>query len=123
MRPAGPPLEKSLSIGPLVGHPDGDSPAAGRVLSVVTVGQLQDASAPCMASCIHLGETLPPSPQKTLSDVECVVFSVAVNVLCHVAVCVPPPLLSYGLGTGNGGFQHNKLQDFQTAQSNLCRNC
>ena len=30
-------------------------------------------------------------------------FSVAVNVLCHVAVCVPPPPFSSGLGTGNGG--------------------
>ena len=40
----------------------------GKVLSVTTVGGLQDAPAPCMASCIHLGETLPPPP-KTLSRV------------------------------------------------------
>ena len=107
MCPAGPPLGKSLSIGPLDGYYDGDSPAAGRVLSVATVGELLDAFAPCMASCmascIHLGKTLPASPQNTLSDVECVVFSVAVNVLCYVSACVPLPPFSSGLGTGNGG--------------------
>ena len=51
-----------------------------------------------MASIIHLGETLPPFPQNNLSDVGCVVFSVAVDVLCHVAVCVSPPPFSSGLG-------------------------
>ena len=36
-------------------------------------------------------------------DVVSVAFSVAVNMLCHVALCVPPPPSSSGLGTGNGG--------------------
>ena len=52
---------------------------------------------PCMASCIHLGE------MNTLSGVGCVVFSVAVHVLCNVAVCVPPPPFSSGIGTVNSG--------------------
>ena len=46
----------------------------------------------------------PPSrPPNAHSDVGCVVFSVAVNVLCYVAVCVPHPPFSSGLGAGNGG--------------------
>ena len=42
-------------------------------------------------------------PRNALLGVGCVAFSVAVNVLCHVAVCVPHRPFSSGLRTDNGG--------------------
>ena len=42
-------------------------------------------------------------PRNAVSGIGCVAFSVAVSMLCHVAVCVLPPPFSSGLGTGNGG--------------------
>ena len=74
VRPAGPSLGKSLSIGLPWRQSFGDSPTAGRALAATIVGGLQDASAPCLDSCIHLSETLPA--RITLSQVPDVLCSV-----------------------------------------------
>ena len=52
---------------------------------------------------MHSSRRDPARPQNALSGLECVVFSVAVDVLCHVDVRITPPPFSSGLGTGNGG--------------------
>ena len=52
---------------------------------------------------MHSSRRDPARPQNALSGLGCVVFTIAVNVSCHVGVRVTPLSFSSGLGTGNGG--------------------
>ena len=76
----------------------GDTPIKGP--SAFIPGPFMRHQGTCSRSS---GRDTAPPPPNTLSGIGCVVFSVAVNVLCRVCVCVPPPPFSSGLGTGNGG--------------------
>ena len=70
---------------------------------------------------MHSSRRDPARPQNAFSGLVCIVFSVAVNVSCHVDVRVTPPPFSSGLGTGNGGVETELLQRFQPAYK--CLDC